>query len=58
MKNHLRSVNHESVLELIEQIEDLNEENKNLRKNNNSITYQLEKFKEECKKIKKVHSAK
>lgn len=39
MKKQLQSVNHTSVKELIEEIEDLAEENKNLRKNNNQITF-------------------
>ncbi len=41
MKRQLQSVNHVSVKDLIEEIEDLAEENKNLRKNNNQITYEL-----------------
>lgn len=35
MKNQLKSVNHSAVQDLIEQLEDLTEENKLLRKNNN-----------------------
>ena len=39
MKKQLQSVNHASVKDLIEEIEDLAEENRELRKNNNQITY-------------------
>lgn len=41
MKSQLRSVNHTSVKDLVEEIEELADDNKNLKKQNNQITYDL-----------------
>lgn len=58
MKSQLRSVNHATVQDLVEEIEELAEQNKSLKKNNNQITFELQKAKMECQRVRKAQGMK
>lgn len=58
MKAQLRTVNHISVKDLVDEIEELSDENKNLKKHNNQITYELEKCRFDHQRVSKAQGLK
>ena len=55
MKGELRQANHTSVKELFEELLDLADENRQVKKKNNKLSYELEKGKMEFEGITKAH---
>ena len=58
MKVELREANHTSVKELFSELLDLAEENRQVKKKNNKLCYELEKGKMEYEGIQKAHKEK
>ena len=58
MRSQLRDANHTSVKELFEELLDLADENRKVKKNHNKLSYELEKSKMQCEGIQKAHRQK
>ena len=54
MKEELFRVNHTTPKELIVELEDTVAQNKELKRENNRISFELEKYKAQCNRLKKA----
>ena len=55
-KRQLRAANHTSVAEMMEELLDLAADNKELKKQNNKLNYELEKSRLECQGVRRAHN--